>query len=377
MSAMNEKDYYAILGVSQSATTDEIRKAFQAKARKLHPDVNKAPDAEEKFKEVSEAYAVLSDADKRRRYDAMRSGSIPYAGSSSPSSPQSSDPYASGSPFGWGFPFGGYGGYGRQYRRQQRQTTRARSYNPKVGADVVYQISLDEQAAHAGTKRGVTYQRYVSCEACHGSGSVHAEHPETCPTCKGTGRISVNLSDLFGFGVMEMVCPECEGSGRVVADPCTACGGAGRVLTASEVVVQIPPDSHDGDEVRVPGMGNAGTNGSSSGDFVCRVSVPAEQLTPRQATGFQTVGFGLPFLVMWLLGGSEVLLTASIVIGVIGLIIVATGGFVHGGHWWRNAVHAIGSGVSTGVLFALLFAMFSCSPTNLTSAYGGSTYLRR
>lgn len=369
MSAMNEKDYYAILGVDEHATTDEIRKAFQNKARKLHPDVNKAPDAEAKFKEVSEAYAVLSDPDKRRRYDAMRSGSTPFASSGGYTAPQSS-PYANESPFGWGFPFGGYG-----YRRQQRQTTRARSYNPKAGADVIYQVSLDEKAAREGVRRGVTYQRYTSCAACHGSGSVHAEHPETCPTCKGTGRISVNLTDLFGFGVVEMVCPECEGSGRVVADPCSACGGAGRVLTASEVVVQIPPNSHDGDEVRVPGMGNAGTNGSSSGDFVCRVAVPAEQLTPKQATGFQTIGFALPFLVLWLLGGSGALLILFAILGVVGLLIAMSGGIRHGRRWWRSASRAIGNGMSTGTLFALLFLMFSCTPTVGSTMYGTSGYM--
>lgn len=361
MSSMNEKDYYAILGVDEKATTDEIRKAFQQKARKLHPDVNKAPDAEEKFKEVSEAYAVLSDEEKRRRYDAMRSG-VPFASSQ----PQGS-PYAGGSPFGWGFPFGGYGSYGT------RRAQRSRSYNPKAGSDVVVELTLDEREATAGVKRGVTYQHYVTCEVCHGQGSVHTAEPETCPTCHGRGRITINLADVLGFGVMEMECPECEGTGRVVADPCEACGGAGRVLTADELVVNVPAGSHDGDEVRVTGRGNAGTNGSGSGDFVCRVGVPSEQLNQRQAMGFQLLGFIAPFIVFGAIGGSLASLSVFITIClVVGALMAFSGGLVHGRYWWRNAWRAALGGISNGMVLALfMVAMYSCTASLGAASYAG------
>ena len=275
MASMNDKDYYAILGVDKDASTEDIRKAFQQKARKLHPDVNKAPDAEEKFKEVSEAYAVLSDPEKRSRYDAMRSGS-PFAGSTGTTgSPYAGGyGYGGGDPFGWGFPFGTNG-----YSRRASSRGRSRSYNPRVGSDVIFDLTLDAATAEKGASRGVTYQRYAACEVCHGKGSVQAEHSETCPTCHGTGRISVDLTGLFGFGVMDMECPECEGTGRVVADPCDACGGSGRVLTASEVVVSVPAGSHDGDLIRVKGMGNAGTNGSA-----CRSSSLGR--SPTRSWGF-------------------------------------------------------------------------------------------
>lgn len=362
MSSMNEKDYYAILGVDKSATTEEIRKAFQQKARKLHPDVNKAPDAEEKFKEVSEAYAVLSDEDKRRRYDAMRSG-VPFAGDSYPQGGgYYGGGYGGGDPFGWGFPFGGadMGGYRRQGRTS---TTRSRSYNPKVGADVVYEVSLTDKEAETGVKRGVTYQRYTTCDSCHGSGSVHADHAETCPTCNGTGRITLNLADLLGFGVMEMTCPECEGSGRVVADPCDVCGGTGRVLTASEVVVDIPADSHDGAEVRIPGMGNAGTNGKASGDFVCRVSVPSEKLTNRQSMGFQLFGFVVPFIVFGAISGALASMGLFIALCVIfSVLLVARDGVKSSKQWWANGWRSFLYGLSNGVLFALLtVALYSCT----------------
>ena len=357
MASMNDKDYYAILGVSEGASAEEIRKAFQQKARKLHPDVNKEPDAEERFKEVSEAYAVLSDPDKRARYDAMRSGNPFAAAGSAPTGAPGGYGQATGgygwgaSPFGWG-PFGA--GFGQTARR------RSRSYNPRAGADVVFELTVDAETAAKGVRRGVTYQRYATCDVCHGAGSVSQDHSETCPTCKGRGHISV---DTGLFGVMNMECPECEGSGRVVASPCSACGGSGRTLTASEVVVDIPAHSHDGDEVRVSGMGNAGTNGSSAGDFVCRVCVPEERLSRRQASGFNFIGFALPFLVLGLITRS--LGSVSIIVGVLlvmGLWQAFSEGVMHGGRWWRNAGLAVANGASNGFMIALfMFAMMSCT----------------
>lgn len=357
MASMNEKDYYAILGVSSDATTDEIRKAFQQKARTLHPDVNKEPDAEERFKEVSEAYAVLSDDSKRRRYDAMRSGA-PFAGgySSSPYggyTSQQGDPFE-GSPFGWGFPFG-----------TTTRRTSSRAYHPKAGADIVYDITVDEKVAAEGARRGVTYQRYATCDHCHGKGSVESAHAETCPTCGGSGHMVVDLSSLFGFGVMDMTCPECEGTGKVIANPCEVCGGSGRVLTASEVVIDIPADSHDGDEVRLAGMGNAGTNGSTTGDFVCRVGVPAEHVSPMQARGFHTLGFAVPFVLLGFASGS-IMMTAGwwlLLIG-IGLYLILRGGSVlgHSSRWWRNALVVFLSGIGAGAPIALFFLlMYSCN----------------
>lgn len=367
--AMEDKDYYEILGVSKDASQAEIRKAFQKKAAQLHPDVNKAPDAQEKFKDVSEAYAVLSDEDKRKRYDAMRSG-VPFAGAAGSS--QTPGGYGYGSPFGGsGDPFG-FGGFpfGGGFRTTGSRRT-ARSYNPKAGADVAYNLDLDDATAAKGTKRGVTYQRYAPCEACHGQGSVHAEHAETCPTCGGTGHISVDLSGLFGFGVFETECPECEGSGKVVADPCYECGGTGRVLTASEVVVDVPAGSHDGDVIRIKGMGNAGTNGMPAGDFVCRVGVASERVTRKQSYGVQIIGFMLPFLVegiVTLAMGYAGNLFFPIVFMVVGIFLVASDGIKKSGRWWRNAGSAFLSGFLLGLIFALLIgAMNSCSMSMMHS----------
>ncbi|MDD5800718.1 MAG: DnaJ domain-containing protein [Coriobacteriales bacterium] len=374
MASMNEKDYYAILGVDKDASTDDIRKAFQQKARKLHPDVNKAPDAEERFKEVSEAYAVLSDPQKRKRYDAMRSGS-PFGGYGSTGAPstQYGGGYAGGGydPFGWGFPFGAPGGGFR------RTTRSSRSYNPRAGKDVVYTVDISDDEAVKGTRRGVTFQRYATCDVCHGSGSVAHSEPETCPTCHGTGHIDVDLGSFFGIGYMQMECPECEGSGKVVSDPCGHCGGSGRVLTATEVVVDIPAGSHDGDEVRLKGMGNAGTNGRESGDFVCRVGVPSERLTGRQAAGMQLIGFFLPFLVTAIIEAAQGFGLSSVILDAVFLIVggfmVVRDGVKKSRRWWRNAWYSMRGGLTFGLLLAVLFGlMTSCSMQAYTAGPRGT-----
>ena len=360
MASMNEKDYYAVLGVEKDATTEQIRKAFQQKARKLHPDVNKEPDAEERFKEVSEAYAVLSDDEKRRRYDAMRSG-MPFGGAAggyaSPAGTAGTGSY-DGDPFGWGFPFGG------AYSSRRTTTTRSRSYNPKTGADIIFEITLDDETAAKGVHRGIAYQRYAPCEACGGHGSVAHTHATTCPTCGGTGRMTVDLASLFGFGVVEMVCPECEGTGKVVEDPCDSCGGSGRVLTASEVVVDVPAGVHDGDTVRVEGMGNAGTNGKASGDFVCRIALPSERLTPAQTAGLSMIGFALPFIVMGLVNdGWRFNMVLGLFLVAFGAYQMLRDGFNTNARWLRNAGTALASGLVRAVAIAvLMMAMLYAGP---------------
>lgn len=349
MASMNEKDYYAILEVDEGASTDEIRRAFQKKARKLHPDVNKEPDAEDRFKEVSEAYAVLSDEGKRKRYDAMRSG-MPFAGGYAGGA---SSGAGQGSPFTGGFPFDN--AWTGSWTSGQ---TTSRSYRPRAGADIHFEVDLDHDAVQKGVRRGVTYQHYATCEVCHGAGSVEHTEATTCPTCGGVGSMRVDLGGIFGFGYFDVTCPECEGSGKVVVDPCTACGGSGRVLTATEVVVDIPADSHDGDEVRVEGMGNAGTNGREAGDFVCVVRVAEERVTPQQQNGLRLAGIGIPILVLGIFRTPFSLLSV-----VLGAVMIASGlamSFKDGVHfnmrWLRQAGAALAGGAISGLVVALLLS---------------------
>ncbi len=375
MAGMTDKDYYEILGVPSSATTDEIRKAFQRKARVLHPDVNKEPDAEERFKEVSEAYAVLSDDAKRRRYDAMKSGGFGAYGPQSqgaPASPFGGSPYG-GAPFGGSpFPFGG----------AARRSGSAPAYKPQTGANVVVELELTGDEAAQGVRKTLTYQRYVTCDVCHGTGSEGAERHRTCPTCGGTGRINVDLNDVLGgfgmgFGTMVMECPECQGSGQVVSDPCHACQGTGRVQSSSEVVVNIPAGVHDGYEARVGGMGNAGTNGETGGDFICRVAVAAERLTRRSAQGFSSIGLALVILLVGIvvMGFTPYLASVGVVAavpfayGVYQLIAGGLGG--HNGIWWKRGGQAVVRGISEGLMVAVFIVLFmSCTMGGPYGYYG-------
>lgn len=356
MAGMNDKDYYAILGVEKDATAKEIQKAFQQKARKLHPDVNKESDAEERFKEVSEAYAVLSDEQKRARYDAMRSGN-PFAGAAGGS------PAAGGYPGGYtdfggfggfGFPFGGMGGFGAQRRRG------ASAYNPSMGADVVVEVKLSREQAKDGARVGVKYPRYEACDNCHGSGSVASEHHRACPTCGGTGHIAVDLG-MFGMGQARMVCPECGGSGKVVADPCPVCGGEGRTRVQAEAVVEFPAGIHDGDLVRMKGRGNAGTNGGETGDLVGRAHVAAERLDGRARTGFYLVGLVLPFLVLSAFSGTfSMFLMLTLMPLIAGIVMIVSDDVLHrSGLWWKRGLQMLASGASNGLLFALISVSFS------------------
>lgn len=357
MASMNEKDYYAILGVEKDATAKEIQKAFQQKARKLHPDVNKEPDAEERFKEVSEAYAVLSDEQKRARYDAMRSGS-PFAGASSTGGYGAPQGYADFSGFGgFGFPFGGMGGFTTQRRRS------ASAYNPSTGADVVVEVKLTHEQAKDGARVAVTYPRYEACDNCHGSGSVASENHRTCPTCGGTGSIAVDLG-MFGMGQARMVCPECGGSGKVVADPCPVCGGEGRTRVQSEAVVEFPANTHDGDVVRMTGLGNAGTNGGEMGDLVGRAQVASERLEGRARSGFHTVGIVLPFLVLSSFSGTLGMFAVICAVPLaLGLFAILSSDVLHRSPlWWKRGLMVMANGAANGLLFAFISVwLSSCS----------------
>lgn len=367
MATMNDKDYYAILGVEKDATSREIQKAFQQKARKLHPDVNKAPDAEEKFKEVSEAYAVLSDEKKRARYDAMRSGN-PYAGAPTAS------PYGggygggyyggpTGNPFG-GFPFGG--AWGQQRRGQA-------AYNPEAGADVVVDIELDAQESKEGAKKTVRYAHYDTCPHCGGSGSVSSEHAHICPSCGGRGSIDVDLSFLFGAGTFQSVCPECGGSGKVVADPCPECGGTGRSRVTSEATIEFPAGTHDGDEVRIAGAGHAGTNGASGGDLIGRAHVAAERLEGKARTGFYLVGIIAPFLVLSAISGVfSSFAVMCLVPFVMGVFMILSDDVLHRSLlWWKRGGMQFINGFANGFMFALVAVWFaSCSQQAMMAPYG-------
>lgn len=342
MATFTEKDYYQILGVSSDASQDEIRHAFQKKARRLHPDVNKDANAEAEFKEVSEAYAVLSDKQKRAQYDMLRSGSPFGSARAHGAAGQGFNPFAD--PFGFGF--------------STMASNRVAAYHPSPGSAARTTVELSSDQAREGCKRGATYEHYVSCAICGGVGTEDTSSIKTCPVCSGTGHMDLDLSQILGIGLgnVQMPCPQCEGSGKVIVEPCSVCLGSGRTLSGAETIVTIPPKTSDADVVRIAGMGNAGTNGGRPGDLKVQVSVPSDRLSQKAQWSARLIGFGLGILAVALLGFNTV--AASIIclicaaIGAVSL--VQQGVLKRSRGWWR----ALGGIVVLGFINGLLVAAF-------------------
>jgi molecular chaperone DnaJ len=267
-----EKDYYSVLGVPQGATDKEIKRAYKNLARKLHPDQNPGNQvAEEKFKEVSGAYDVLGDAEKRKEYDEVRQ--MVAAG------------YAPGGAFGGGgqpfggddihFEFGGEGGlgdllgglFGRGRRGAQRGGPQRNG--PQRGRDLETELHLGFEEAVRGVTSTVRFTAEASCHTCHGSGAAPGTTPVTCPQCGGSGSVAVNQG---GFSFSE-VCPNCGGRGQVIPTPCPTCHGRGVEVRPRTVKVRVPAGVADGQRIRVKGRGGAGAHGGEAGDLYVVVSV--------------------------------------------------------------------------------------------------------
>ncbi|MRS12040.1 MAG: molecular chaperone DnaJ [Actinobacteria bacterium] len=260
---MAERDYYDILGVPKTATTDEIKKSFRKQARKHHPD---AGGSEEKFKEINEAYEVLSDDQKRKQYDEYGR----YFGGNMP-------PGGAGAPGGWpggAYPGGGFPG-GAQYQTVDMGDLGdlfgnlfgggggGRSRSAHRGADLQYDLTVSFDEALSGTSTKVDVRRTETCAACKGSGARPGTSPVTCPACNGTGHVSQGQG-LFGFS---RPCTRCGGSGKIVEDPCAVCKGKGSVVKIKPLTVNIPPGVTDGGKLRFAGKGEQGSGGAPAGDL--------------------------------------------------------------------------------------------------------------
>lgn len=262
------KDYYEILGVSRDADAKSIKRAFLKKARQLHPDVSDDPNAEELFKEVNEAYSVLSDEQKRQNYDRYGSADGPagFGGD-----------YVDMSDFMSGFGMddifsafmGGMGG------RSQR-STRTR------GRDMGLELHISLEDAARGTTRTVAYDRLAPCDDCSGTGSADGSGTTTCSRCHGTGTVVTVQRSFLGQMQVQSTCPDCEGTGKVVANPCETCGGQGRTPTHERVKVEIPNGIHSGQSIRIAGYGEAGVRGDKSGDLVVSIVVEDDVRFQRQ-----------------------------------------------------------------------------------------------
>ncbi len=263
------KDLYEILGVSRNATDAEIKKAYRHRARELHPDVNKSPDAEDEFKELNEAYDVLSDASKRAQYD--RFGTIPGAAGGGSGYVDFEDIFGGG--------FGGVGdifssffsGFGATSARPVR----------KDGRDMGIGLKITLEEAASGTKKELVYDRLAPCPDCDATGLGEGGKAVKCAECNGTGRVVTVQRTILGDMQSAQTCPQCAGTGESIEGACSECGGQGRIPDRQRVSVEIPAGIRDGQQLRVAGFGEAGLQGAPAGDLIVTARVQPHEYFER------------------------------------------------------------------------------------------------
>ena len=275
-----KRDYYEVLGVSKGASDDEIKKAYRKLAKKYHPDMNPGDkEAEAKFKEVNEAYSILSDSDKRARYDQFgHAGVDPNYGAGGPGGGFGGFDMGDidlgdifGSFFGGGF--GGFGG-----------SSSARRNGPQKGESLRASLTISFEEAAFGCEKEINLTRTEQCDACHGSGAEPGTTAETCPDCRGTGVVRVQQR-TGGFAFSSTApCTRCRGTGTIIHTPCKACGGNGSVKKTKRVTVSIPAGIDEGQAVSLRGQGNAGKNGGPAGDLIVGIHIRPHPQFQRDGT---------------------------------------------------------------------------------------------
>ena len=258
---MNKRDYYEVLGVSKTATDAEIKSAFRKLAKKYHPDVSKEENAAEKFKEVQEAYAVLSDPDKRKKYDQFGHSAFQNNGGG-----------AGGFQGFDGFDFGDMGdifddilgGFGFS------SNSRRSANGPRKGNDVLYRMTISFDEAVHGCEKDIDLDTVDNCPNCHGEGGFNSK---TCPECRGSGTITSEQRTMFGSFLSKTTCPECHGTGNIFEKKCPDCNGKGKIRKNKTITVTVPAGIDNGNRLRLTGKGEAGENGGRNGDLYLEFTV--------------------------------------------------------------------------------------------------------
>jgi molecular chaperone DnaJ len=269
--ATAERDYYEVLGVRRDADETEIKKAFRRLARELHPDVSDAPDADERFKEVVEAYEVLSKTETRELYDRFGHAGL-RSGGFEPSH----------------FDFGSLADIFSAFFGDDLLSATMRT--GARGADIAAEVEIELVEAAGGTKREVSFQVAVPCGRCEATGVEPGTDVTICPTCQGQGRLQRVSRSAFGEFIRTQTCPTCGGAGRVIEHPCRDCQGSGQVLEERRREVEIPPGIHDGQRIRLSGEGHSGVPGGRAGDVYVRVRIARDERFVREGDDiFSTV----------------------------------------------------------------------------------------
>lgn len=274
----DKRDFYEVLGLSKGASDDEIKRAFRKLAKQYHPDLNPGnKEAEQKFKEVNEAYSVLSDPDKKAKYDAYGHAGV--------------DPnYGAGQGGGFGGGFSGFddlgdvfssffgGGFGGGFGNS---SGRSANNAPQKGQNRQASISISFEEAAFGCKKDISFTRVENCPDCSGTGAAKGTSPETCPNCKGSGTVTTQQRTPLGVFRSQSVCDKCRGKGKIVKTPCTTCSGSGMVRKSKKLTVNIPAGIDDGQSIVLSGQGDVGRNGGPNGDAYLTVNVKKHKIFER------------------------------------------------------------------------------------------------
>lgn len=276
---MSKRDYYEVLGVSKTATQDELKKAYRKLARKYHPDLNKDnAEAAEKFKECNEAYSVLSDEQKRAQYDQFGHAAFENGG------------MGGGGGFGGAGGFGGFGGSGMEdifdmfFGGQGGRGGRSSKAGPQRGADLRFDLEISFEEAAFGLEKEINLYRDEVCDHCHGEGAEPGSKVETCPECNGSGYVRFTQNTMFGQMVNERPCSRCKGEGKIISEPCKECRGKGTVKRNKKLKVKIPAGVDNGSRLRVSNEGEAGAKGGPSGDLYVYLYVKPHKFFERDGT---------------------------------------------------------------------------------------------